>query len=314
VDRIERGYCQRISGYSLDIAIGALLVETMSPLALEVAVSVQQELQSRWDEADRLRRLQVDRARYESELARRRFLRVDPDNRLVASSLEAEWNVKLRALSEAEQNYELQRQADQVKVSAAQREQVLALATDFPRLWNDPGTANRERKRMVRLLVEDVTIRKDEQIQLDIRFRGGMSKTLMLPRPLSYSESHKQNPAMVAEMDRLLEDYNYADTARILNERGFRTGDGLSVTSKAVGYIRKAYRLKNRFDRLRERGMLTISEMARACGVSINTIGHWRQKGLIPAHAVNDRTQFLFEDPGPNPPKKHSRQVPNKAA
>jgi hypothetical protein len=314
VNRIERGYCQRISGYSLDIAIGALLVETVSPLALEVALSVQQELQSRWDEADRLRRLQVDRARYESELARRRFLRVDPDNRLVASSLEAEWNVKLRALSEAEQNYERQRQADQIKVSAAQREQVLALATDFPRLWNDPGTANRERKRMVRLLVEDVTIRKGEQIQLDIRFRGGMSKTLVLPRPLSYCESHKQNPAMVAEMDRLLDDYNYADTARILNERGFRTGDGLPVTSIAVGYIRKAYGLKSRFDRLRERGMLTISEMARACGVSINTIAHWRQKGLIPAHAVNDRTQFLFEDPGPNPPKKHSRQVPNKAA
>jgi hypothetical protein len=86
------------------------------------------------------------------------------------------------------------------------------------------------------------------------------------------------------------------------------------VTSIAVGYVRKAYGLKSRFDRLRERGMLTISEMARACGVSINTIGHLRQKGLIPAHAANDRTQFLFEDPGPNPPKKHSRQVPNKAA
>ena len=84
VDRIEKGYCQRISGYSLDVAIGALLVETVTPLALEVALSVQQELQSRWDEAERLRRLQVDHARYESELARRRFLRVDPDNRLVA--------------------------------------------------------------------------------------------------------------------------------------------------------------------------------------------------------------------------------------
>ena len=65
-------------------------------------------MQSRWDQADRLRRLQVDRARYESELARRRFLRVDPDNRLVAASLEAEWNAKLRALAEAEQNYERQ--------------------------------------------------------------------------------------------------------------------------------------------------------------------------------------------------------------
>jgi hypothetical protein len=98
-----------------------------------------------------------------------------------------------------------------------QREQVLALATNFPQLWNDPGTADRERKRMVRLLIEDVTLRKGEQIQLDVR--GGLAKTLMLPRPLSYCESHKQNPAMVAEMDRLLDDYNFADVARILNVR-----------------------------------------------------------------------------------------------
>src|SRR5712691_13040753 len=87
---------------------------------------------------------------------------------------------ELRAPSEAEQNYERQRQADQSKISAAQQEQVLALATDFPRLWNDPGTANRERKRMVRLLIEDITIRKGEQIQLDVRFRGGVSKRLVL--------------------------------------------------------------------------------------------------------------------------------------
>lgn len=100
------------------------------------------------------------------------FFGVDPDNRLVAASLEAEWNVKLRGLAEAEQNYERQRQADQFKISAAQREQVLALATDFPRLWNDPATANRERKRMIRLLIEDITIRKGEQIKLDLRFRG----------------------------------------------------------------------------------------------------------------------------------------------
>ena len=100
-------------------------------------------------------------------MARRRFLRVDPDNRLVAASLEAEWDAKLRALSEAERNYERQREADQFKVSVAQREQVLALATDFPRLWNDPSTPDRERKRMIRLLIEDITVRKGEQIQLE---------------------------------------------------------------------------------------------------------------------------------------------------
>ncbi len=275
----------------------------------EVALSVHQELQSRWEEADRLRRLQVDRARDESELARRRFLRVDPDNRLVAASLEAEWNAKLRALSEDEQNYDRQCQADQFKISPAQREQVLALATDFRRPWHDSKTPDRERKRMVRLLIEDVTIRKGENVQLDVRFRGGMSKTLILPRPVSYCESHKQNPEMVAEMDRLLDDYNYADVARILNEGNFKTGDGLPLTSVAIGYVRKAYGLRSRFDRLRERGLLTIREVAQACDVSTKTISDWRQKGRLRGYAIDDRDQFLFEHPGPNPPKKHRRTV-----
>ena len=118
---------------------------------------------------------------------------------------------------------------------------------------------------------------------------------------------------MVAEMDRLLEHYNYADTAQILNEKGFKTGDGLPVTSIAIGYVRKAYSLKTRLERLRERGLLTLPEMAQVCGVSTNTIGRWRQQGLIHAHAVNGGKQFLFEDPGSNPPKKHNRRRTSRA-
>jgi hypothetical protein len=146
------------------------------------------------------------------------------------------------------------------------------------------------------------------QVQLDVRFRGGMSKTLMLPRPLGYCEIHKQNPAMVAEMDRLLDDYNYADVARILNEKVFKTGDGFPLTSPAVGYIRTAYGLKSRNDRLRERGMVTMFEIAKTCGVSTNTISNWRRKGRIRALAINDRNQFFFEDPGPSRPNKGARK------
>ncbi len=303
VDRFEKGYCQRVSGDSLDKAVGVLLVETVSPLALEVALQVQQELQARWQETDRLRRLQVDRARYEAELARRRFLRVDPDNRLVAASLETEWNSKLRALAQAEQNYERERQSDQAKLSEQQREQVLALARNFPRLWNDVNTPQRERKRMVRLLIEDITVRKNDQVQLDIRFRGGMSQTLILPKPLNYCQARRQPSELIAEMDRLLEDYNYSDVARLLNEKGFKTGDGLPLTPPAVSYIRIAYRLKSRYDRLRGRGMLTISEIAQKCGVTTETIWRWQHCGLVRAHPFNDQNRCLYEDPGCTLPK-----------
>jgi hypothetical protein len=96
--------------------------------------------------------------RYEAELAQRRYLRVDPDNRLVAESLEADWNHKLRALADAQEDYERQRQADGHLLSDQQRQEIASLAADFPRLWRDPVVPQRERQRMVRLLIEDVTL------------------------------------------------------------------------------------------------------------------------------------------------------------
>lgn len=107
-----------------------------------------------------MRRKQVERARYEADLAQRRYMHVDPANRLVADALEAEWNSKLRALNEAQEEYERLRQADRLAIDAAQRARIAALASDFPRLWQDPRTPDREKKRMVRLLLEDVTLLK----------------------------------------------------------------------------------------------------------------------------------------------------------
>ena len=306
-ERAERGYCHRVAGASIDRAIGDLLIAVVSPLALEVALSVQQELQARWQETDRLRRMQVDRARYEVDLARRRFLRVDPDHRLVASSLEAEWNEKLRLLADAEQTYERQSQADRSASSDHQRAQVVALATDFSKLWHDPKTPDRERKRMVRLLIEDVTVRKEEQVLLQVRFRGGKTTTLTIPRPLSYCQARKQRPELIREMDRLLEDYNYTEVARILNEQGMKTGGGAPLTPNAVGYIRTGYGLKSRFDRLRERGMLTIAEIASKLDVSEQTIWRYQKLGIVQGHPFDDQNRCLYEDPGPSSHKKGTR-------
>jgi len=149
--------CQSILSSGIDTAISTLLMETLTPMTLEVALAVQQELQQRLDEADHLRHQHVERARYEAELARERFLQVDPKNRLVADALEADWNNKLRALIEAQEQYERQRQADRAVLDKESQSRILALATDFPRLWKSPKTPDRERKRMVRLLIEDIT-------------------------------------------------------------------------------------------------------------------------------------------------------------
>jgi hypothetical protein len=128
--------CQRVIVDLIDSAVAQLLVESVAPLALEVTLSVQEELQARIEEVDKLRKKQVERARYEADLAQRRYLHVDPANRLVADSLEADWNEKLRTLTKAQEEYERQRHQDRVAVDEQQRARIATLASDFPRQWN----------------------------------------------------------------------------------------------------------------------------------------------------------------------------------
>ena len=292
--------CQRIMGADIDRAVGELLVESMSPLALEVALCVQDELAARADDADRLRRQQVERARYEADLAQRRYLRVDPDNRLVAATLEAEWNTKLRALEAAQEDYERRREAD-VLMDDESRERVLGLATDFSRLWRDPATPARERKRMARLLIEDVTLLKADDLVVHVRFRGGATRSLRLPRPLPAADLHKLDPAVVAEVDRLLEDHTDAEIADALNAAGHQPPVGERFSIWVVWKIRKAHRLESRFDRLRRRGMLTLEEMADALGVHPQTVKDRATRGQLVSVACNDKGQRLYAPPEPRP-------------
>ena len=156
----------------------------MAPVTLTVALKVQDELAARAEQADAWRAQAVQRARQEADLARQRFMQTHPDNRLVTDVLEAEWNAKLRALDDAQQELERQRSEDPGQLDDTQRQRILALATDFPRLWNDPATPDRERKRMARLLIADVTVTRGADIALGIRLRGGATRRLRLPLEL----------------------------------------------------------------------------------------------------------------------------------
>jgi DNA invertase Pin-like site-specific DNA recombinase len=308
---IEHGrpICQRILGRDLDETIGRILVEAVTPLALEVTLSVQEELNKRAEEVDRLRRQQVERARYEAELAERRYLRVDPDNRLVAGTLEADWNQKLRALTEAQEEYERQCQNDRLKLDEQERAKILALATDFPRLWQDPNTPDRERKRMARLILEDVTLVRGREITAHIRFKGGANRTLLLPLPISAPQLRKTKPDVVEEIDRLLDDHTEDEVAAILNERGLRSGCGRPLDRLTVRYVRDTYGLKDRFTRLRAAGMLTTQEMANRLGIKPGTLKVWRLHGLLPASRYNCNGEYLYEPPGDNPPIKGKRKI-----
>ena len=180
---LAKKVCQIIPGAGIDQSIGDLLIKMMTPVTLEVALAVQQEMEMQAKQIQQLRKKDVERAGYEADLARRRYMSVDPQNRLVADSLEADWNEKLRMLAEAQEEYEKNLKKDNQKLSEEEKKEILDLTTDFSRLWKDPDTPNKDRKRIVRLLIEDVTLIKNKKITVNIRFKGGRKKTLILPIP-----------------------------------------------------------------------------------------------------------------------------------
>jgi hypothetical protein len=293
---IERGEspCQRILGSDLDRAIGALLIERMTPQALAVTMAVQDELVQRADEAQRLRHLQVERAHYEADLAQRRYLKVDPDNRLVATVLEAEWNTKLRELEEARAIEERYNQSDQHQVSAQERVEIEGVPQRFRQFWNDPKTTVRERKRALRLILEDVTVHKTDQIVAHLRFKGGATQTITVALPPPFAQSRLTAPETLAALDRLLDECTDAQAARCLNQQGYRTFDGLLFEAMHVSQLRRHHGLADRYARLRSQGMLTAEELARIHGVSAQTIWRWYRQGRITGVCYNDRGSCLF--------------------
>ncbi|MFH0944133.1 MAG: recombinase family protein [Planctomycetota bacterium] len=263
--------CQIIDGAGVDRALGELIIEVFQPAALEVAVAVQEEVKGRLEESDRYRRRTVERAQYEADLSRRRYMKVDPDNRMVADSLEAEWNEKLRAVGQAQQDYEEQRAADESVLTAEARGRIANLAEEFPALWRDPRTPARERKRMLALLIEDVTLTRKEQIAVQIRFRGGATRTLEIATPLNAWQRRSTNPKVVRLIDELLHEHTDAQVAEILRGQNLVTGAENPFAGINIAWVRKRYELKSFKQRLVERGMISMEELCRRFGICRDT-------------------------------------------
>ena len=287
--------CQDVPGGGVDKAVGALLVETMTPLALEAALSVQAELQTQRDRVERLLRQTVDRAQYEADLARRRYLQVDPENRLVAGTLEADWNAKLRACTEAQEKYERDLRNEAVILNDEQRQAVLGLAGDFPRLWHAPSTSDQDRKKMARLLVEDITLVKTTCIAVKVRFKGGTTRCLTLPNPLPVWQVRKTNPMVVQAIDHLLDDHLDGDVAQFLNSYGYKSGTGQTFTTLIVKELRERYGLKSHPERLADRGFLTAAAMKALLGIGENTLRKRIRLGTLTGVRMNQRGELWFD-------------------
>jgi DNA invertase Pin-like site-specific DNA recombinase len=303
--------CQTICGATIDDAVASLVLDQLTPLALETALQVTEELAQRATDADRLRASGVQRTEHAADAARRRYLAVDPTNRLVADALEADWNNRLRELKDAQDEYEQARQAGNAPLTDAQQARIRALASDLPALWNDPATPMRERKRLIRLLVTDVTlIKTDEHITAHVRLSGGAHHTLNVPRPLRAWEAHTTPASTIVLIDELLAEHTYDEAVEILNQRGLTGGWGKPFTVPSLTQLCRLRNIPDLRQRLRAQGMLTLTEIAEQLGVTTATIKHWQHQGDITGRRIDGRRAHLYH-PGQARPANRRRCRPH---
>jgi hypothetical protein len=242
-DRLTTPSCRSVAAACVDAAVADALLNALTPAQVALALSAADQVAGRHQRASRAAELAVERARYEADRAERAFHQVEPENRLVARSLEARWEAKLAALAEAEQAAAAVQEELPPLPSRAELEK---LAADLPRLWEAPTTSARDRKRLLRTLIADVTLLPEPdhgKVRIGIRWHTGATDELVADRPI-HPGTAKRSPAAAVELVRRLGPVTSNDElARRLNSAGHRTGHGRPFDITAVQWIRHAYKI-----------------------------------------------------------------------
>ena len=294
--------CQSLPGAAIDRAVSELVLETVTPASIDVAVEVFEELRSRAAEVDRAKRAQIARLREDAELAQRQFLLVRPENRLVADNLERHWNEALQRLAAAEEAYAGADKTRTPPVTPEMKERVAALVADLPRVWHDPRTPARDRKRMLRLLIEDVTLLRDDVVRVSIRWRGGATRRIECPLPLTAPDLRRTPAAVVEQVRALATEQTDAQIADTLNRQCLRTGTGLLFSRRRIRMLREAYDIDSYAEHLIAARWLTVPQMAQLLDVHPATAKRFAHQGVLRAVRADDKGTILFEPPtGPLP-------------
>lgn len=260
--------CQGIVGTNIDHKLSEIVKERLTPEAIRVSVEVQKEVNRRKGEQSRYFRLQVEKARYEADLARRRFMGVDPDNRLVALELESAWNLRLSQLQEAEKKYEEEWKKHQYPDDAELEQSVLGMSEKFHKIWDAAELKAEDKKRIVRYLIEDVTLLKEEETtMIQIRFRGGTTEEVEVPNTLPTYKLWQTSDAVLDILQKEGTNYTFKELAAMLNESGYRSGKGSWFDGRIVAYVMREYGIPTKKDKYLSLGYLTTKEMAEKMGI-----------------------------------------------
>jgi len=277
-------------GDRIDQAVVACFLEAIQPAHLEVALSALDQVEARAKQVDHQWHRQIERAQYEADLARRRYRAVDPDNRLVARSLEREWNEKLAEVDNLEREYAMQPRPSALLLSVAQREQIRQLAYDLPTIWHAKSTTFAQRKQLLRWLIKDVTLSKrGNVIDVAIRWQTETITHLAIPRHKKSWEERQTSPQVVEHVRELSPTHTNAQIAALLNEEGERAGMGGSFTASKIEWIRYAYHIpagcpeRHKATPTGQRGDGRYSARAAAdlLNVDVSTIADWCKTGRL---------------------------------
>ena len=284
------------------------LLAALAPEEIAVALAAADEVADRRARSDRALQLRVERARYDAARAERAFHACEPENRLVARSLETRWEQKLRELAEAEAEL-----AEQTKPAPEpSHEQLEALARDVPALWAADSTSEKDRKRLLRAVIADVTITsqpEDREVQVGIRWRTGATEQHTIQRPPSINDTTRTPPETVELITRLARQRTNSEIAAELNAAGLRTGKGLPFDDHAVRHIRRANNIRTTPPPDDDR--LTVDQVAERLGVSPGVIYAWISHDKLVAH--RDRANRLRIPFGPDIEQECRDRVANSS-
>jgi hypothetical protein len=280
-DALTTPTCRSVAAATVDDAVARVLLAALTPEQVALALSAANEVADRHQRVSRAAELAVERARYDASRAERAFCAVEPENRLVARSLEARWEDRLTALAEAEQALEAAADALSPLPGRADLEK---LAADLPGLWHAPATSSKDRKRLLRTLIADITLLPEQQpgqVRIGIRWHTGATDELVTGRPL-HSGTAKRTPAAAVELIRQLGPATSNDElVRRLNAAGLATGHGRPFDVKAVQWIRHAYNIPAPAPYAG--GEIPVAEAARRLGCGTGVIYYWIETARLDA-------------------------------
>jgi len=278
-----RATCTTVPALIIDQAIAARVIHVMQPAELELAIEIMDKLLKEENEADKGWKLTLERARYETERAERQYQQVEPENRLVARTLEARWNEKLSELEELQNEYEQYRLRQSWRPTQQDKTEILALAKELPRIWGATTTTAKERKRILRMLIEDITIfaeARQPDVRLGLRWQNHCVEEIHATKSLPKGTARKHTPQTVESVRTLSGTMTDSQIAAHLNEAGLRTPEGRVFTVDSIKWIRYLNHIPALSDR--HKG-LTVKEVAERFEVGQDTVYYWIYHGILHA-------------------------------